>query len=429
MTSSSDNNKNESARLKLTVKPTHYDLVYTRIDLENFVFSGTCSLHCTGLPPSGTSGSNESSSSSVLQLHALELQIVSATMKKKQADVAAAAEETTTTTSEQKAISYRYHQRNQTVDIAFAEAFQADEDYVVVMDFIGVLNDQMCGLYRSVYTDIYGNSKIMATTQFEATDARRAFPCMDEPALKATFQLTVTIPAELQCLSNTPMAASHTTVAAGPGSKAVKTITFQKTPKMSTYLLALVVGEFDGISRTSSSSSAGSQQIVTTVYTVPGKADQAEFCLDTASRCLDLYQELFHVPYPLTKSDLIAIPDFAAGAMVRIFFVLARVLAVLDSRGYCAGAALVLSCQRRTVSFCLLFRSVFAFFEFLCMLISISSCILIVRRRIGEGFFCFSKSVGSVGQSWLLCRSSSGSFVSATDSVFLPVVPFRIRFL
>jgi len=255
-------------------------------------------------------------------------------------------EETTTTTSEQKAISYRYHQRNQTVDIAFAEAFEADEDYIVVMDFIGVLNDQMCGLYRSVYTDIYGNSKIMATTQFEATDARRAFPCMDEPALKATFQLTVTIPAELQCLSNTPMAASYTTVA-GPGSKAVKTITFQKTPKMSTYLLALVVGEFDGISRTSSSSSAGSQQIVTTVYTVPGKADQAEFCLDTASRCLDLYQELFHVPYPLTKSDLIAIPDFAAGEE---FFMFARVLAVLDSRGWFAEAALFLSCLPATDS-------------------------------------------------------------------------------
>jgi puromycin-sensitive aminopeptidase len=145
----------------------------------------------------------------------------------------------------------------------------------------------------------------MATTQFEATDARRAFPCADEPALKATFQLTVTIPADMQCISNTPFSASYTTAIA-PG-KAVKTITFQKTPKMSTYLLALVVGEFDGISSTSN-------QIVTTVYTVPGKADQAEFCLATASRALELYQKLFHVPYPLTKSDLLAIPDFAAGA-------------------------------------------------------------------------------------------------------------------
>eukprot|EP00522_Entomoneis_paludosa_P006398 CAMPEP_0172452440 /NCGR_PEP_ID=MMETSP1065-20121228/10097_1 /TAXON_ID=265537 /ORGANISM="Amphiprora paludosa, Strain CCMP125" /LENGTH=680 /DNA_ID=CAMNT_0013204495 /DNA_START=144 /DNA_END=2186 /DNA_ORIENTATION=+ len=77
---------------------------------------------------------------------------------------------------------------------------------------------------------------------------------------------------------------------------------------MSTYLLALVVGHFDSVSETSN-------QIVTTVYTCPGKAEQGRFCLDTAVRCLDLYQDLFKIPYPLTKSDLLAIPDFAAGAM------------------------------------------------------------------------------------------------------------------
>jgi aminopeptidase N len=88
----------------------------------------------------------------------------------------------------------------------------------------------------------------------------------------------------------------------------MKTITYQTTPKMSTYLLALVVGEFDGISKTSSN-------IQTTVYTVPGKAHQGQFCLDVAVHCLDLFQEIFGVPYPLPKSDLLAIPDFAAGAM------------------------------------------------------------------------------------------------------------------
>jgi len=140
-----------------------------------------------------------------------------------------------------------------------------------------------------------GKRHVMATTQFEATDARRAFPCFDEPALKATFCLTVTIPGDLTAVSNTPMASTHTNF---DGARCTKTVAFQKTPKMSTYLLALVVGQFDGISRTSN-------HIVTTVWTVPGKASHGHFCLDTAVRCLDYYQELYGIQYPLTKSDLL----------------------------------------------------------------------------------------------------------------------------
>ena len=304
------NTTSGSGRLNVTLRPNHYDLTYTRLDLENFVFAGTCVLHGTAVE-----------ASHVLQLNALELQIVAASWTLQQnnnngaqdADTVTAATDSSTEQKLQKhdAVSFRYHRRNQTVDMEFPEPFQAGRDYVVTMDFVGVLNDQMAGLYRSVYQDIHGETKIMATTQFEATDARRAFPCADEPALKATFTLTVTIPAHLQCISNTPMAATHTSRSAQTNAAAVKTVTFQKTPKMSTYLLALVVGELDGISFTSPSS-----HIVTTVYTIPGKARQAEFCLDTAHRCLDLFQDMFRgVPYPLPKSDLVAIPDFAAGAM------------------------------------------------------------------------------------------------------------------
>lgn len=282
-----------SVRLNLAVTPIHYDLTYSRIDLVNFVFSGTCILHCTA-----------HETSSILQLNALELQINGATLQCTGSVNNTLIEHNTVP---ENAVTFRYNVRKQTVDIAFDKGFEAGHNYAVTMDFSGCLNDKMCGLYRSVYINIHGETKIMATTQFEATDARRAFPCADEPALKATFNLTVVIPVYLQCLSNTPMAAIHTT-AVNNGIEAIKTVSFQTTPKMSTYLLALVVGEFDGISQTSNG-------IVTTVYTVPGKANQAHFCLDTAVRCLDLYQELFHVPYPLTKSDLVAIPDFAAGAM------------------------------------------------------------------------------------------------------------------
>jgi puromycin-sensitive aminopeptidase len=116
----------------------------------------------------------------------------------------------------------------------------------------------MHGLYRSSFVGLDGQSHTMATTQFEATDARRAFPCFDEPALKATFCLKLCIPGHLQCISNTPPSSIHTTYV---GTTPTKTITFQTTPKMSTYLVALVVGQFDSISKTSN-------QIQTTVYTV-----------------------------------------------------------------------------------------------------------------------------------------------------------------
>jgi aminopeptidase N len=151
--------------------------------------------------------------------------------------------------------------------------------------------------------------------------SRRAFPGFDEPVLEATFQLTLqNIPARMICLSNTPMASKQSFVvvvgrSTSSNSSSSKNkgeefyhVTFQTTPRMSTYLLAFIVGELDGISKTV-------DRVVTTVYTVPGKAEQGRFCLDTAAHCLQTLQDLFQIPYPLTKSDLVAVPDFAAGAM------------------------------------------------------------------------------------------------------------------
>jgi aminopeptidase N len=292
----------DSCRLEVSIVPIHYDLTYHYIDLERFVFRGTCQLHGRSVVDTTTTTNTK------IQLHALELQIYSVKLVSKHEN------STQTTTPQDEAVEVRYHRIHQTVDLIFVDKpIVPDEEYVLLMDFQGSLNDQMVGLYRSVYPDIHGVSRIMATTQFEATSARRAFPCMDEPALKATFQLTVTIPARLQCISNTPVADRHTNattpIVTGSGSSTPQqTIQFHRTPKMSTYLVALVVGELDGIAKTNGF-------VTTTVYTVPGKATQAAFCLETATQCLDLYQQLFQVPYPLTKSDLVAIPDFAAGAM------------------------------------------------------------------------------------------------------------------
>jgi puromycin-sensitive aminopeptidase len=168
--------------------------------------------------------------------------------------------------------------------------------------FNGILNDKLRGLYRSEYTLPDGAKRIMATTQFEAPDARRAFPCWDEPAHKAKFDIAVIIPAELTAISNMPI------VSETPQASGMKLVQFAETPVMSTYLLALMVGEFECIE-------AKAEGTLVRVWTTPGKKEQGRFALDISCRLLNFYHNYFGISYPLPKLDLIAIPDFAAGAM------------------------------------------------------------------------------------------------------------------
>lgn len=168
--------------------------------------------------------------------------------------------------------------------------------------FTGQLNDRLRGFYRSEYTLSDGTKRIMATTQFEAADARRAFPCWDEPERKAKFEVSGVIPAELTAVSNMPV------IRETPHPSGGKVVEFAESPIMSTYLLALIVGEFESIE-----DQAG--KTLVRVWTTPGKENQGRFALDVARKILPFYESYFGVPYPLPKLDLIAIPDFAAGAM------------------------------------------------------------------------------------------------------------------
>ncbi len=171
----------------------------------------------------------------------------------------------------------------------------------LIFRFRGVLTDNLAGFYRSRYVH-EGREKYMATTQFEAAEAKRAFPCFDNPSMKAVFHVTFIIDEKLTGVSN--MLPKSEKIL--PGGK--KRIEFYPTPRMSTYLLYLGVGQFEMIEDKWKS-------VLLRVVTPPGKSQYGKFALDFAKKCLDYFEDYFDYQYPLPKLDLIAVPDFAAGAM------------------------------------------------------------------------------------------------------------------
>lgn len=195
---------------------------------------------------------------------------------------------------------------------------------LLALDFQGNLNDSMKGLYRSSYMKD-GVKQYMAVTQFEPVDARRCFPCWDEPALKATFKMTVQAPVDRVVLSNMPV---ETEDILGTN----KRVSFKVSPRMSTYLVALVVGELEYLE---SETSSGNK---VRVYCEVGKAEQGKFALDVATKTLPFYEEYFGTPYPLPKMDMVAIPDFAAGAMENYGLVTYRESALLFDEKNSAAA-------------------------------------------------------------------------------------------
>ncbi|KAL0323733.1 UNVERIFIED_CONTAM: Aminopeptidase M1 [Sesamum calycinum] len=195
---------------------------------------------------------------------------------------------------------------------------------VLNMEFEGTLNDRMKGFYRSTY-EHNGQKKTMAVTQFEPADARRCFPCWDEPACKATFKITLEVPSELVALSNMPVIEEKL-------NGDLKTVYYQESPIMSTYLVAVVVGLFDYVEDRTPDG------IIVRVYCQVGKASQGKFALDVAVKTLGLYKDYFAVPYSLPKLDMIAIPDFAAGAMENYGLVTYRETALLYDDKHSAAA-------------------------------------------------------------------------------------------
>jgi aminopeptidase N len=175
-----------------------------------------------------------------------------------------------------------------------------DEVFYLIIEYQGWINEKMAGFYRSTFKD---NGKIgfIAVTQFQESDARRAFPCMDHPSEKAVFDVEMIVDADLTALSNSPVA-SEETLAGGK-----KRVRFKRTPAMSTYLLFLGVGRFH-IQTDETDPRVRS-------VTLPGRERYHRFGLEFGRRALQFCEDYYRIPYVLEKMDLIAVPDFAFGAM------------------------------------------------------------------------------------------------------------------
>ncbi|MEM0149552.1 MAG: M1 family metallopeptidase [Candidatus Micrarchaeaceae archaeon] len=209
-----------------------------------------------------------------------------------------------------------YNTKKEMVTFSFGKAVSGTVD--LNLSFTGIHNDNMCGFYRSYYTDKKGKRQYMLSSHFESTSARNAFPCFDEPSFKATFDISMIIDKGLEAVSNMPVKSTKGV------SASKKKVIFNTTPKMSTYLVYLGVSKYDRVS-----SNLGKLKV--SVLTVPGKGKYAGIALDYAKRFIAFYQKYFGIEYPLPKVDLLAIPDFAAGAMENWGAITFREVALLCS--------------------------------------------------------------------------------------------------
>jgi aminopeptidase N len=257
-------------RLPTTVTPGHYDLALT-IDLARSRCEGQTGIDVHVAQPTTT-----------IRLNALELNIRSASI-------------TAAGRTERAAVAMNAH--DETATLTVPAAIPAGPARIEIA-YDAALNTHLRGLYES-----RSGTRTYAVTQFESTDARRAFPCFDEPAFKATFALTVTADRDDVAIANGRM------VRDVPGPAPTQhTMTFAPTPKMSSYLVAVAVGDFQCLE-------GGADGVPIRVCATPDKKELGRIALEAAQRIL-IHLDRYHtIRYPFEKLDVVAVPDFAAGAM------------------------------------------------------------------------------------------------------------------
>ncbi|KAG5678359.1 hypothetical protein PVAND_008041 [Polypedilum vanderplanki] len=266
-------------RLPKDVVPVHYELHFTP-NLADFTFTGSSKIQI-----------KINQDIDRITLNSVDLKISDVLVKLENGEVIKSTETVNITESE-------------IANFLFEKLLPKSDNASLEMSFEGELNDKMKGFYRSKYLSHPElEERYACCTQFEATDARRCFPCWDEPAIKATFNISMTIPQDRVGLSNMPM------IEEIKHDNKLKTLKFSTSPIMSTYLVAMVVGEYDFVEGNSDDG------VHIRVFTPVGKKDQGLFALEVATKVLPYFKDYFQIAYPLPKLDLIAIQSFAAGAM------------------------------------------------------------------------------------------------------------------
>ena len=254
-------------RLLDTFTPNHYNLTLDLTHAEEKEFSGTVII------------SGDSTSESI-SLHSKGLTIQSATIDNQPAGVSF----------------------GEFDELRLSQPNLENGNHTIRINFSGTITDAMHGLYPCYFTH-NGVKKQLFATQFESHHAREVFPCVDEPAAKAEYDLTLITQTEITVLGNMPVKFQEEN-----GDS--RTTTFEKTPRMSSYLLAFVIGE---LHKKTARTKSG---VEVNIWATPAQNENTlDFALDIATRSIDFYDEYFGVKYPLPKSDHVALPDFSSGAM------------------------------------------------------------------------------------------------------------------
>ena len=293
-------------------QPLQYKIWITNLDVENNTFNGNVSIALKTNKPNNT-----------IQFHTRDIEISDAWVLLNGSN------------DKISMVSHSYDTATEFVTMAFPQDISTD--CALYVEYNGKLQSNMSGFYRSNYKDAStSENKWMLSTQFEATDARRAFPCFDEPNLKAHFEIYITAASNLTVLSNMP---EKETISEGSN----KTHIFHVSPLMSTYLVAWAVGEFEYIEsetdkniyptlegyNITDGSSKTKHSLPIRLYTAVGKSHQGEFAMGIAKKVVDLFSELFEIPYPLPKLDILCVESYSHNAMENFSLITFRPSALL----------------------------------------------------------------------------------------------------